>query len=778
MYYFSILKLKTLMKTKRVLLSTMVILLAFGWQVPFNAQDIPVNYTQNPNMEHDLNSIFWYGGWDADYGSDGIASFPSAYLTDTESHSGSWSLHFFAQWHYIWISYPVRGQEQKKMKNSFWYKGTIQYFNNYIYRDVRMTENDLPPALAEYVGADSVWHQYPDQDAIRFEFLQDEPDGYTEDWTYFEFVWDMPGTIKGILNTTMWYADVPDGYVDDIYYGEWYDGQYSGEEPFGFVNGDFELEGLNTEWLVNVFPGGLVESSDFLSWTENHTDAGLQSLRLQDYLEVSIDTADAAMPYDSISIDTSMANRNVTYYLPALGAEGKDMELSFWYKGNDARLGIEFYDDYGVTTSEFPLPAGARLVSDSANPVIVLDTENPHIDTLDSFIDTFMVADLGDYTEVLELQIDTMAVKADTILAQQNFDDPANLMLPNDAWVWSGSDNWGWNDWAAATKDDEAWSDPEALWLPGDPGWGGAEGYVSVVDDSSYIWEFMYKGDVQFILMLGDSTKYDLLGDPDGIVPVDPMIDSVTADAIYWTLRSDYWKRFRYEYKQGSWLADSSVTSPATVTFDLIGTYDAADLGYVDDIMIAMGSPMDPVVDTNYVVRDAQYTIETTYDTLSIDYNDKMAVWDLPAAADWTEWKLNWTNPTTDIGGTLTLLLDNDATDTPDILVPLEKEEFNDDHAGWTYFDDFVYSESTGWINRDLVKYDLHTYPNPAQDVLYLSIEDPLSRIEVYNSLGQLQMDLNSPERVMDISGLESGIFFLNVTDEEGIIHKTKFVKQ
>ncbi|MBL7110781.1 MAG: hypothetical protein ISS19_02425 [Bacteroidales bacterium] len=315
------------MKTKQVLLSTMILLLAVGWQVPVQAQDIPVNYTQNPNMEHDLNSIFWYGGWDANNGSNGIAAFPSQYLTNSESHSGDWSLYFFAQWHYIWVSYPVRGHEQKRMKASFWYKGSLMSYWNFIYRDVGMTEEDLHPSLAEYVGADTAWHHIDGQNAMRFDL--GGPDDWTEDWTYFEFVWDMPGTIPGWGNTAMWYADVPEAWVDDLYYGEWYDGWYSGEEPFGFINGDFEMTGLPTEWLVNVaYWDNYFLNSDFLSWTENHSpEPGLQSLRLMDYWEVFPDTNDVVAPYDSIAQDTSFMDKDVTYYLPALNAEGKDMEL-------------------------------------------------------------------------------------------------------------------------------------------------------------------------------------------------------------------------------------------------------------------------------------------------------------------------------------------------------------------------------------------------------------------------------------------------------------------
>ena len=124
------------------------------------------------------------------------------------------------------------------------------------------------------------------------------------------------------------------------------------------------------------------------------------------------------------------------------------------------------------------------------------------------------------------------------------------------------------------------------------------------------------------------------------------------------------------------------------------------------------------------------------------------------------------------------MLLDNDPTDNPDLITP-DKPGFDDAHAGWSYFDDFVYSiaEPEG-INSDLVSYDLHTYPNPATDVLYLSLEIPLERVTVYNSMGQLVMVQNHPERKLSIGTLEEGMYFINATDELGVVHKAKFVKR
>ncbi|KPL10727.1 MAG: hypothetical protein AMS26_21150, partial [Bacteroides sp. SM23_62] len=378
---------------------------------------------------------------------------------------------------------------------------------------------------------------------------------------------------------------------------------------------------------------------------------------------------------------------------------------------------------------------------------------------------------------VTALQIDTMMYFPTDTLLWQNFDDEKDQTLGGGSWLWSGGSNYGYNDWAAGTVDDDSWSSPEALWLPGDPDWGGAEGYVSVVDDTSYIWEFMYKGQIQFILNLGKNLKYDLLGDPDGIVP-----ENATAgkNAITWNLDSKYWTRFRFEYEQGSWLADSGVTSPASLSYDLIGTYDAADNGYVDNLLIALGRDTVPnIIDTNYVVvlvnGDTTYTPDV--DTLGVSYNQKGARWVLPAVTEWTKWELSWTNPSTDIGGTLTLILDNDTVASPQWITQ-DNKTFDDDHAGWTYFDDFYYGIDVTSVPSIRSDKQLHIYPNPAVDMLYLSIEDPLLRIDVYNAVGQLVKSINNPDRKFNVSDLSSGIYMLNVTDQRGNLYQSKFIKK
>ena len=923
-----------LMKNKQLLFLIVVILLIMGWQAPVRAQDMPVNYNQNPNIEHEFSTLFW-DGWDDSYF--GIYSHPQDYKTDEYAHSGKYSLEIWVQqppvygtW--VWVSYPVRGQEQKKMKASFWYRGYVVSYWNFLYRDCGLTFSDLPPELAEYVGADTAYWGGADQDALKFDF--GGPNDYTPDWTYFEFVWDFPGTIPGVLNTAMWWAIRDSAYVDDIYYGEWFDGVYNGEEPFGFVNGDFEKPDLGAEWDLNVFPGGIIGTTDFIS-VENHTAAGAQSMRLMDYKEVSDDG------------DTTTEDRNVTYYLPVLGSEGDNMSLNFWYKGNNTSLDLFYYKDYGITTADIPVPEGAQLLaletdsvvsdstlfydstqvvsSDTANlltivPPEVLGSENfdnvtgsPALfdwnwsgtnyfgyndwpgeitgdqaysspkslwlpgdpgwsgaeGTLPGIVDggayslNFMykgklqlvmkfgeslkydllgdpdnivpadavaskkeltwnlespgwkvfsfswevgtwladssvtspaglVFDLvgtyttGDNGYVDDLEFNKASVLVD-ILAKQTFDGLDGAQpVPMD-WNWSGSNFFGYNDWAGETVETESYSAPNSFWLPGDPNWTGSEGSMQVADSFAYEISFMYKGDLQFTLDLGSDLKYDLEGDPDGVVPAEA---SVNDDGqIVWNLSAIGWQKFAYAWEQGSWLEDSAVTSPANLNFSFVGTYNSGDNGYVDNLliqkskaklgatsMIEAGIEVYEIYAVDTVVYEYTYTTEEVLVGGDSELEPLAIHWDLPSATNWTEWKFNWTNPSGDIGSTLTLLLDSKMTAAPDYITPA-KQTFDETNANWTYFDDFLYEITTGVDNKVQQK-QLHLYPNPVTDMLYLSIEEQLQRINIYNSLGQLVKSVNNPDRKINVSDLSSGMYMLNVTDQKGLVYKSKFIKE
>ena len=946
-----------LMKTKQVLFSIFLVLFGVGWLAPVLAQEIPTNYIQNPNMEHELNSIFWYGDWTYRWGTNGIVSHPEDYLTDLDHHSGNWCMDIPPGW--IWVSYPVRGQEEKKFKASFWFKGYMTGYWNFVYRDAGLTEQDIPPQLAEQIGADTAYHELGGQNALYFGFWGDDKvarDGFTSEWTYFEFVWDWPGTIPGSINTSMWYGAAEPAYLDDLYYGEWYDGQYSGEETFGFINGDFEKSELNGEWLYNLGAWDVFKPMDFVSTTQNHTEAGMQSLGLMDYNEVyPPDTLDVIAPYDSIVIDTAVQDRNITYYLPVLGAEGKNMELDFWYKGNEASLDLFFYDNYNVTTEELPLPAGAQLLAnqyiddttgmtidstaiydyenpvsaDTAKLITILPPESAGAENFDNVTGTpalmdwnwsgyaFFgyndwpgqitaeesysppkslwlpgdpnwsgaagtlpgIVDGGTYTlsfmykgdmqlvfkfgsslkydlagdpdgivpedgdvhgddgelwfhlsseewdhfsytwhvgtwladsgitspaglvynlvgaydldlvgYVDDLEFLEVVVPVD-ILAEQDFDGlDGGQPAPMD-WNWSTSGFFGYNDWAGELVESEAYSAPTSFWLPGDPSWTGSAGHISnIVDDAAYAISFMYKGKLQFTLDLGSDLKYDVEGDPDGIIPAEAFKEGRN---LLWNLSSQGWSKFSFAWEQGTWLADSSLTS-ADLNFGFVGTYTSGDNGYVDDLLVEKskeGLGAESLIESSEKIFTVYGIDHMDYDTTYIivprpervivdeqgDLEPLAAHWTLPAVTSWTEKKITWTNPSGDIGGNLTMFLDNVLPASPFYITP-EVTTLDPEHAGWTFFDDFVYQTVTG-VQPVLYK-ELHTYPNPAVDILYLSVEDPLSRIDIYNSVGQMVKSLNHPARKFDVSDLSSGIYLLNVTGEDGTIYRSKFIKQ
>ena len=71
---------------------------------------------------------------------------------------------------------------------------------------------------------------------------------------------------------------------------------------------------------------------------------------------------------------------------------------------------------------------------------------------------------------------------------------------------------------------------------------------------------------------------------------------------------------------------------------------------------------------------------------------------------------------------------------------------------------------------------DLFIYPNPAKDVLFVESKG-INKIEVYNSLGQMLMEINnnaSDEKIIiDCSTLKKGLFHLHIIYEDKRVGKS-----
>ena len=80
------------------------------------------------------------------------------------------------------------------------------------------------------------------------------------------------------------------------------------------------------------------------------------------------------------------------------------------------------------------------------------------------------------------------------------------------------------------------------------------------------------------------------------------------------------------------------------------------------------------------------------------------------------------------------------------------------------------------YVKSNLDNDELSIYPNPTKDVLFIESKG-ISKIEVYNSLGQMLMKINndtSNEKLrIDCSTLQKGIFHLQIIYEDKRVGKS-----
>ena len=699
--------------------------------------EVPPNYFQDGNFEHKLSPLVWTGAFDwISWGAWQPYTHPDFWVTDTtETHSGNKCLVITAN-AWIWPGVTTVGFEEKSMKMSFWYKAPLgkMAFWLFFYRDALLTREDVrgPASMDDLVGADTCYITQTagttNDEALYFEMPA------ASDWTYFEFKFDYPGTIPGPAMTLMFWSEQSMGFVDDAYYGIDYDCQYNGEEPVELTNPDFEAEQLGPEWLIN---GGTQDQ--FVTTGENHTDLGAQSMQL-------------------------WGDHAATYYMPVMGSEGKTMNLGFWHKGNAGNLLLNFYEDYGVGTDEFPVPEGATLLVDSIpeyvmrnDTTILIDSVYDHTQVLTSNPTGNMI------TEIDQSVVDTVGMYF------QDFEVGNNPPLPIDG-QWSG---YYYADWAATMPAHVFFSPFHALWLPGDPGWTGVWGAPGgFVDNKAYSLEFMYKGKLSLDLFIGRDFKYPLNDDPDLIVPSEA---TVSADgALHWNLDASDWTRFSFAWPMDTWLADSNIAEPASVGVTFAGTTEWNDAGYVDDLRFA--STADNLDGNSFITEVPEETNTYALDSVAIDTAivevvidttwtlDPLAlIWELPASAEWSHFSFGWTNPTGDIGGTLTMMLASTSGEGADTL---------------TFFDDFTFGVPTGIPDHESKTRLITVYPNPASEMIYLKTDRELTRACFFNTLGQQVKTVDNPQAQIRISDLPDGIYILKITDREGTDYKARFIKK
>jgi hypothetical protein len=86
--------------------------------------------------------------------------------------------------------------------------------------------------------------------------------------------------------------------------------------------------------------------------------------------------------------------------------------------------------------------------------------------------------------------------------------------------------------------------------------------------------------------------------------------------------------------------------------------------------------------------------------------------------------------------------------------------------------------EATGTLAKELKKNELRIYPNPTKKFLNIKHSGGVSKVEIINMAGIVVKTItNLDQERVDVSMLNSGVYFVKVASKEKTISVSKFMK-
>ena len=92
------------------------------------------------------------------------------------------------------------------------------------------------------------------------------------------------------------------------------------------------------------------------------------------------------------------------------------------------------------------------------------------------------------------------------------------------------------------------------------------------------------------------------------------------------------------------------------------------------------------------------------------------------------------------------------------------------------YIDDILLSDEIFGIDENS-QLDFSIYPSPTTGALNIESESTITQIEIYNQLGQL-VTSNSNQNTIDISSVNTGLYFVKLKDDNGNVTTQKVIKK
>lgn len=78
----------------------------------------------------------------------------------------------------------------------------------------------------------------------------------------------------------------------------------------------------------------------------------------------------------------------------------------------------------------------------------------------------------------------------------------------------------------------------------------------------------------------------------------------------------------------------------------------------------------------------------------------------------------------------------------------------------------------------DTIEDELTIYPNPTDNILYISSNKEIALVEIYTSSGALALSVDDVTYFLELNNLTSGMYQLVCTFEDGLVLHKSFVKQ
>jgi hypothetical protein len=97
----------------------------------------------------------------------------------------------------------------------------------------------------------------------------------------------------------------------------------------------------------------------------------------------------------------------------------------------------------------------------------------------------------------------------------------------------------------------------------------------------------------------------------------------------------------------------------------------------------------------------------------------------------------------------------------------------------WRFFNKYSLSLLTGVNDNQVFSQSVSIYPNPANSVLNIKSEyESIFSVEITDVLGKIVLAEKTTHHSIPLEHLNTGIYFVTVTNESGAAANMKFIKE